>query len=175
MPLLSSSARLRLALGLLALALAPLALFASRPSEAEARVVWCAGDPAIVVNGNVVSVTVHLPLDRLRDVDYVEVVFHVPGDASVTALINDSLLFEARTSYVRDLPRQGRRGLLSGTPVTAEIIVHHRGATVDVAATTIAIGRGTRLWQQGTSDEPLRVETRGALNLPLLNWGIRIR
>jgi hypothetical protein len=175
MPKPSSTAGHRLALALFALALVPLAFFASRPSEAEARVVWCAGDPAIIVNGNVVSVTVHLPFDRLRDVDHVEVIFHVPADASVTALINDSLLFEARTSFVRDLPRQGRRGLFSGTPVNAEIIVHHKGDAVDVAATTLAIGRGTRVWQQGNSSSPLWVETEGALNLPILNWGLRFR
>jgi len=175
MPLPSSTAGRRLALALFALALVPLAFVASGPSEADARGVWCAGDPAIIVNGNVVSVTVHLPFDRLRDVDHVEVIFHVPADASVTALINDSLLFEARTSVVRDLPRQGRRGLLRGTPVNAEIIVHHKGEVVDVAATTIAIGRGSRLWQQGTSAAPLWVQTQGALNLPILNWGLRFR
>jgi hypothetical protein len=46
---------------------------------------------------------------------------------------------------------------------------------VDVAATTIAIGRGTRLWQQGTSARPLWVEAQGALNLPLPNLGLKIR
>jgi hypothetical protein len=156
------------------MALVSAAVFAARPGEAEARGVWCAGDPAIVVNGNLVSINVHVPLNRLRDIDYVEVVFHVPGNANVTAIVNDSLLFEARASYVRDLPNT-QRSLLSKTEVKAEIIVHHRGATVDVAATTIAIGRGTRLWQQGTSAQPLWVEAQGALNLPLPNLGLKIR
>jgi hypothetical protein len=164
----------RFILGVLALALVATLLGAMRPYAAEARGVWCAGDPAIVVNGNLVSVTVHVPLDRLRDIDYVEVVFHVPGNAKVTAIVNDSLLFEARTSYVRDLPNT-RRGLFAKTEMKAEIIVHHRGETVDVAATTIALGRGTRLWQQGTSEQPLWVDTQGPLNLPLPNLGLRIR
>jgi hypothetical protein len=139
----------------------------SRPSEADARVVWCAGDPAIIVNGNLISVTAHLPFDRLRDVDYVEVVFHVPSDAEVLAVINDSLLFEARPRVEYDKPANGRRRLFQRTEVTVDIIVHHKGATMDVAATTIAVGRGTKLWQQGRSDRALRVEASGALGLRL--------
>jgi hypothetical protein len=165
----------RVLLAFAALALVPLAFFAFRPSEAEARGVWCAGDPAIIVNGALVDVNVHVPLDRLWYIDYVEVVFHVPADASVTAVINDSLLFEARASYVKDLPAMGRGGLLSSTEVRAEIVVHHRGRSFDIGATTAVTGWGTRLWQQGRSDVPLWVDAASAYSVALLDWGIQIR
>lgn len=154
----------RLLLALLLLAVAPFALFARPASPADARLIWCAGDPAIVVNGTVVSVNVHLPLENLKQVDHVEVVFHVPSNARVTAVINDSLLFEARPRYVKDLPAQS--GLL-GTPVVAEIIVHHSGKTFPVAATTVVTGKGSSLWTQGTTASPLKIKTQGLLNLRL--------
>jgi hypothetical protein len=155
------------ALAILAIALVPSALLAVRPSDAEARVVWCAGDPAIVVNGNLVDVNVHVPLARLSDIDYVEVVFHVPSDANVTAVINDSLLFEARPRVVKDLPAARTSKLLSGTDIPVEVIVHHRGPVLDVAATAVASGGGSRLWVQGTSAEPLRLTTWGWFNIKL--------
>lgn len=155
------------ALLLWAVVLAAPAIALVRAPEAEARVVWCAGDPAIVVNGNLVDVNVHVPLFRLQDIDFVEVVFHVPSDARVTAVINDSLLFEARPRVVKDLPPAGRGSLLSGTDIPVEIIVHHRGRAMDVAATAVATGGGSRLWVQGTSAEPLRLTTWGALSLKL--------
>ena len=133
---------------------------------ADARGVWCSGDPTILVNGNVVSVTVHVPLNRMKDLDYVEVVFHVPSNADVKLLVNDSILVPVKTRFVKDQPAN-RGGLLSGTDIPVEIIAHHKGAPMEIAATTIAVGRGTSLWTQGTSDKPLWVKTRGLLNLRL--------
>lgn len=159
------SAARHVVLALVLLAMAPAALLARTPGTAEARLVWCAGDPAIVVNGSVVSVTVNIPLENLDDVDYVEVVFRVPANAKVTAVVNDSLLFEARPRYVKDLP--AKSGLL-GTPITADVIVHHRGSDFPVAVTTVAGGKGTNLWHEGTTAAPLRVTTTGLLNLRLL-------
>lgn len=135
-------------------------------NSAEARGIWCSGDPTIIVNGNVVSVTVHVPLDRLRDLDYVEVIFHVPSNADVKLLVNDSLLVPAKTRFVKDQPAQ--RGLLKGTTIPVEIVVHHDGAPMPVAATTLSLlGKGTSLWTQGTSSQPLWVKTSGLLNLRL--------
>jgi hypothetical protein len=133
--------------------------------DAAARGVWCSGDPAIIVNGSVASVTVHVPLDRLDDVKQVEVVFHVPSNAGVTAVINDSVLIPAKVRYVKDLPPSF--GLFR-TPVDVEIIVHHKGRTMPVAATTIAVGWGSDLWTEGSSDKPLWVQTVGLLNLRIL-------
>ena len=158
--------RLVLAMMLAAAMLLP-TIFALSPGKAEARMIWCAGDPAIVVNGSVVSVTAHLPLHRLSDVDHVEVVFHVPSNANVTAVINDSVLFEARPRVVYDLPAQ-RTGLFNPTKVMAEIIVHHEGDVMPVAATTISLGWGSSLWTEGTSAQPLTVTAYGLLNLRLL-------
>lgn len=145
-----------------AIAIAAPFLSASRP--AEARAVWCSGDPTILVNGNAVSVTVHVPVDRLKDLDYVEVVFHVPTNADVKLLLNDSLLVPAKTRFVKDQPAQ--RGLL-GSEIPVEIIAHNRGPAMPVAATTIAVGKGTSLWTEGTSASPLWVKTTGLLNLRL--------
>lgn len=131
---------------------------------AEARSVWCAGDPTILVNGNPVSVTVHVPLERMKDLDYVEVVFHVPANADVTLLLNDSVLVPVKTRFVKDQPAQ--RGLL-GSAIPVEIVAHNSGAPMPIAATTIALGRGTNLWQEGTPGRPLWVKTNGLLNLRL--------
>ncbi|MCA9823724.1 MAG: hypothetical protein KC470_13990, partial [Dehalococcoidia bacterium] len=161
------SAIRRLLLAFLILAVVPAAMVGSRPSEADARVVWCAGDPAIIVNGNLVDVNVHIPLNRLREIDFVEVVFHVPADAEVLTVVNDSLFFEARPRVEKDLPAQGRWRMFSKTDIPVEIIVHHGGTTMDVAATAVATGRGSKVWVQGTSDETLHIETSGFLGLRL--------
>lgn len=154
-----------LLMAILAAALLLPALLALVPRQAEARVIWCAGDPAIVVNGNIVSVTAQIPLDRLQDVDYVEVVFHVPANAKVTAVINDSVLFEARPRVVYDQPPAV--GLLRGTRMPVDIIVYHRGPTMPVAATTVALDSRTPIWTQGTSAAPLRLMTYSPVNLRL--------
>ena len=145
-------------------ALALFAPLAGSVSPAGARGVWCSGDPTILVNGNVVSVTVHVPADRMRDLDYVEVIFHVPANADVKLLVNDSILVPAKTRFVKDLPPQ--RGLF-GSALPVEIVAHHRGETMPIAATTIALGTGSSLWTQGTSAAPLWVKTSGLLNLRL--------
>lgn len=145
-----------------AIAIAAPFFSASRP--AEARSVWCAGDPTILVNGNAVSVTVHVPVDRMKDLEYVEVVFHVPANADVKLLLNDSVLLPMKTRFVKDQPAQ--RGLF-GTAIPVEIIAHNRGPVMPVAATTIAVGKGTSLWTEGTSAQPLWVKTNGLLNLRL--------
>ncbi|MEO8541521.1 MAG: hypothetical protein ABI577_17390 [bacterium] len=144
-------------------AIAIAAPFFSGPRSAEASV-WCAGDPTILVNGNVVSVTVHVPMERMRDLQYVEVVFHVPANADVKLLVNDSILLPMKTRFVKDQPAQ--RGLL-GTPIPVEIIAHNSGAPMPFAATTIAVGKGTSLWSEGTSAAPLWVKTAGLLNVRL--------
>lgn len=164
MPSTLSSRSLRATLFAFVAAIALAAPFLSASGPAEARAVWCSGDPTILVNGNAVSVTVHVPVDRLRDLDYVEVVFHVPANADVTLLLNDSLLLPAKTSFVKDQP--AHRGLF-GTDIPVEIIAHNRGPAMPIAATTIAVGRGTTLWKEGTSSQPLWVTTRGLLNLRL--------
>jgi|GEM_PF-2119033 len=164
MPRLFSVRPVRTAVLALVAAIALILPLANGADSAEARGVWCSGDPTILVNGNAVSVTVHVPLDRMRDLDYVEVIFHVPSNADVNLLVNDSLLVPAKTRYVKDQP--ARRSLL-GTPIPVEVVAHHRGAPMPVAATTVAVGWGTTLWKQGMSNEPLWVTTYGLLNLRL--------
>lgn len=167
MPRLASARPFRATVFALVAAIALMLPISGGSQTAEARSVWCSGDPIILVNGNVVSVTVHVPLDRMKDLDYVEVIFHVPANADVTLLLNDSLLVPAKTRYVKDQPAQ-RGGLLSGTPIPVEIIAHHEGAPMPIAATTLSVlGRGTSLWTEGTSASPLWVTTSGLLNLRL--------
>jgi hypothetical protein len=156
------SARMTLFAFVAAIAISAPFLASSRPAEAMS--VWCSGDPTILVNGNVVSVTVNIPADRMQDLDYVEVVFHVPANADVKLLLNDSLLIPMKTRFVKDQP--ARRGLF-GTDIPVEIVTHNRGAAMPIAATTIALGRGTNLWKEGRSDQPLWVDASGPLNLRL--------
>ena len=166
MPSFFSVRRTRITLFAFIAAIAMLAPFNGSSNTADARGVWCSGDPTIIVNGNIVSVTVHVPLDRMKDLDYVEVIFHVPANANVTLLINDSILVPVKTRFVKDQPAQ-RGGLLSGTPIPVEIIAYHDGPPMPIAATTVATGWGTKLWTEGTSAAPLWVKTRGLLNLRL--------
>ena len=166
MPRLLSVRPIRTSLLALVAALAIVIPALGGSNSAEARGVWCSGDPTIIVNGSVVSVTVHVPADRMKDLDHVEVIFHVPSNAKVTLLLNDSLLVPVKTRFVKDQPASSG-WLLSGTLIPVEIIAHHAGAPMPIAATTIAIGSGTSLWTQGTSDAPLWVKTRGLLNLRL--------
>ena len=157
----------RTALFVLVAAMALIVPLSNGSHSAEARSVWCSGDPTILVNGNVVSVTVHVPLDRMDDLHYVEVIFHVPANADVKLLLNDSLLVPAKTRFVKDQPAT-RGGLFSTTSIPVEIIAHHSGAPMPIAATTLSLlGRGTSLWTQGSSAEPLWVKTSGLLNLRL--------
>jgi hypothetical protein len=167
MPRILSVRPVRTALIALVAAIALVMPLSGGSNSAEARAVWCSGDPTILVNGNVVSVTVHVPLNRMRDLDYVEVIFHVPSNADVKLLLNDSLLVPAKTRYVKDQPAT-RGGLLSPTTIPVEIIAHSDGAPMPIAATTLSLlGRGTSLWTEGTSAAPLWVKTSGLLNLRL--------
>jgi hypothetical protein len=151
-------------IGLTALLLAATLLLAlSSPNRAHAKSVWCAGDPAIIVNGSLVSITAHVPQDRVRDIKQVEFVFHVPSNAHVDAILDDSLLFRANITVQKDLPPA--YGLVS-TPINVEMTVEHRGKSFPIAASTIAVGGGTNLWVDGRSSETLHIQTIGLLNLP---------
>lgn len=152
-----ATVRRRLTLGLLLLAV--LAITVLSPNKAEAAGVWCSGDPTIIVNGSVVSITAHLPLERVKDVEYVEFVFHVPANATVVAVVNDSLLFKAKITVKKDLPADYKLG----TPVTVDMRVRHKGKSFPDAATALATGGGSKVWVEGTSTSWLRIKTWGLL------------
>ncbi len=141
------------------LLLAVLGMALLSPNKADARGVWCSGDPTIIVNGSAVSITAHLPMDRLADVEYVEFVFHVPANAIVGAVVNDSLLFPARITVKKDLPADYKLG----TPVTVDMRVRHKGKSFPDAATALATGGGSRIWVDGTSTTWLMIKTWGLL------------
>jgi len=148
------------------LALALLAAFVfSTIQSASARTVWCAGDPTIIVNGNPVSITVSVPLDRLSDIDDVTVTYHVPSNANVAATLNTGILFREKTVIVKDQPPM--RGLVTISKIPVDITVHHRGSSFGTGATEVALG-GTRLWVDGNSDTVLHATTYGLLNIGLL-------
>ena len=128
---------------------------------AEARGVWCSGDPLIVVNGTIVDVTVHVPLESLGKVQRAEIVFHVPSNA-IAAVVNDSLLFPAKVTIVRDQPPT--RLLAAGYKIPVEIKVVAWGPAFDVAATVIAEGGGN-LWVAGRSGVVTTVTTWAKIGL----------
>jgi hypothetical protein len=151
--------------GGLLLASATFAGFASQgTNDASAGLIWCSGDPTILVNGNPVSVTLSVPLDRLSSVDEVVVTFHVPSNAKVYAILNTSLLIPERTVIVKDQPAV--YGLINKVRIPVEVTTRARGTAFPVGLTVISTS-GTRLWIQGRSDQTLSATTYSFLNLRL--------
>lgn len=133
-------------------------------TNANAAIIWCSGDPTIIVNGNPISVTVSIPPDRLKDVDTVTVTFHVPANAQVLAVLNTSLLFREKTVIVKDQPAV--KGLLARVNIPVEVTTTHRGRDFPIGMTVISTF-GTRLWINGNSDTVTRATTTSLLNLRL--------
>jgi hypothetical protein len=147
---------------LLATVAAAACLFGSL-QHTNAMGVWCSGDPTILVNGNPVSITVSVPMDRIRDIDDVTVTYHVPKNADVALTLNTGILFRETAVIVKDQPAV-RGGLIAVTKIPVDVTVHHRGSDFPIATTTIALG-GTDLWNQGDSATVLHANTYGLLNL----------
>ena len=152
---------LPLAAAVLLTLVAGLAWVGSHGAPAEARGVWCSGDPAILVNGTLVDVNVNVPLDKLGSVQRAEVVFHVPSNA-IVVVVNDSLLFPAKVTVVRDQPPTSL--LAAGYKIPVEVNVVASGPAFDIAATVVAVGGGD-LWIPGRSGEVTKVTTWVALGL----------
>ena len=114
-----------LAAGLLISTVTGGALAVQGANDAKAAIVWCSGDPTILVNGNPVSVTVSVPTERLRDVDYVTITFHVPSNANVQAILNTSVLFREKTVIVKDQPPV--YGLVANVRIPVEVTTTARG------------------------------------------------
>ena len=140
------------------------ALAAQGATGAQAAVVWCSGDPTILLNGNPISVTVSIPTERLRDVDYVTITFHVPSNAKVQAVINTSMLFVEKTVIVKDQPPV--YGLVASLRVPVEVTTHYRGDAFPIG-TTVVSTIGTRTWISGRSDTVTRTSTTSFINLRL--------
>lgn len=133
-------------------------------NHASAGLIWCSGDPTIIVNGNPISITLSVPPEKLGAVDEVVVTFHVPSNANVLAVLNTSLLFRERTVIVKDQPAV--RGLIGKVRIPVDVTTHARGSAFPVGLTVVSTF-GTRLWTQGSSDEPMSATTYSLLNLRL--------
>jgi len=157
--------RLTAGLALLALLAGFAALFSSGAGRANALVVWCAGDPAIIVNGNPVDVTVSVPLSELSSISDVTVTYHVAKNANVLLGINTGILFHEKIVIVKDQPAQ--YGLLSVSKIPVDVTVHYTGAAFPIGVTQIALG-GTHLWINGMSNQVTHATAYSLLNLGLL-------
>lgn len=153
-----------LAAGLLISTVTGGALAVQGANDAKAAVVWCSGDPTILVNGNPVSVTVSVPTERLRDVDYVTITFHVPSNANVQAILNTSVLFREKTVIVKDQPPV--YGLVANVRIPVEVTTTARGTAFPIG-TTVVSTIGTRVWIDGSSNKVTRTETNSLFNLRL--------
>lgn len=152
-----------LAVAVVALAISVMSLLPST-RDASAQGVWCSGDPTILVNGNPVSVTVSVPLDRLSSVNSATVVFHVPRNANVIVL-NTSLLIREKTVIVRDQPAT-YFSLFAKTKIPVDVTFDYDGDALPVGLTVVALN-GTNLWQTGMSNQTMHATTYGLLGLRL--------
>ena len=141
------------------------ALFSSGAGRANAMVVWCAGDPAIIVNGNLVDVTVSIPLNELSSVSDVTVTYHVAKNANVLLSLNTGILFHEKIVVVKDQPAQ--YGLLSVSKIPVDVTVHYTGAAFPIGVTQVSL-LGTHLWINGMSDQVTHATAYSLLNLRLL-------
>jgi len=129
--------------------------------RASAMVVWCAGDPTIIVNGTPVSVTVFVPFDEISSVSDVTVTYHVAKDANVRPGLDTPTLFHETVVIVKDQPAQ--YGSLSVSNIPVDITVHHTGHNFAIRATQVALG-GTSLWRNGSSATVLHGITHSQIN-----------
>ena len=82
-----------------------LAFFVLHAGSAGASVAWCDSDPIIMVNGQLVSVVISVPIDQKDNVDKAVVVFHVPSNVDARIVFVDQSVFPEEAKIVRDLPR----------------------------------------------------------------------
>ena len=97
---------------LLALALGALGLafFVLHAGSANASVAWCDSDPIIMVNGQLISVVISVPVDQKDNVESAVVVFHVPSNVKAKVVFVDQSVFPEQAKIVNDLPRWNGRG-----------------------------------------------------------------
>jgi hypothetical protein len=136
-------ARALAAAALLSLA-ALAALFAFAPGVARAGLSWCAGDPILDIEGNVVSVVVYVPPDELGNIDGdVEVTITVPTDTDVEVLLIDETYFTQDVTIVR-------RGNSDDeiVPVQVDARVKSTGAAFEVAMSVAWPGEDDTMQEQ---------------------------
>lgn len=151
------SDRMRMILLGLALCVAVIGgMFAKGVSDAEARVVWCSADPIISVNGQLISVTVNVPSDKVDQVNKAVVVFHVPSNATAEVVFVDQTLFPEEAVIVFDgKPWNGKGKLGVKVDVTVYADSDFKiGVQVDDYLDRIR-------WYDGKSNDERRFETFG--------------
>ncbi len=143
--------------GVIVLAALLLGLFAMRPGKASAGLAWCASDPIISVNGQLISVAINVPIDEVRNVGEANVTFHVPWNVDARVVFVDQSLFPERARIVKDQPAwNGRSTLRIPVEVEVESKDHRFPVRVKVLDAT-----GQAAWYDGKSDTEISFTAMG--------------
>lgn len=145
-----------LALAVIVAAIA-LALFFMRPERAKAGLAWCASDPIISVNGQLISVVINVPVDQVENVEEAVVTFHVPWNVDAKVIFVDQSFFPEKARIVKDQPAWNGRSKLA-IPVDVYVESEHRSFPIRVK---VMDATGTPAWYDGFSDRRLSFTTYG--------------
>ncbi|MCC6381590.1 MAG: hypothetical protein IT304_03730 [Dehalococcoidia bacterium] len=133
-------------------------IWAFSPGRARAGLAWCAADPVISVNGQLISIEVNVPADQVKNVRLAAVTFHVPRNASAKIVFVDQSLFPQTATIVKD-----REAWEPGEKlrVYIEVSVYSRdGSRFDVAA-LVKDAYGEDEWRTGDTDHVLWAKAYG--------------
>jgi hypothetical protein len=134
--------------GVIVLAALVLALFAMRPGRASAGLAWCASDPIISVNGQLISVAINVPVDEVGNVDEAQVTFHVPSNVDARVVFVDQSFFPERARIVKDQAAWNGRSTLK-IPVDVVVESEHHWFPIRVK---VLDATGQAAWYDGMSD-----------------------
>lgn len=133
-------------------------LLAFSPGRARAGLAWCASDPVVLVNGQLISVEVNVPADQVENVRLAAVTFHVPVNVSAKVVFVDQSLFPETARIVWDREPWKRGDKLR---VDIELSVFSRdGTRFDIAA-LVKDAYGNDDWRTGDTDHVLWAKAYG--------------
>jgi len=133
-------------------------LFALRPHAAKAGLAWCASDPVISVNGKLISVTINIPAERVRDVEKAQVVFHVPVNVDARVVFVDQRWFPETARIVKDQPYwDGNRSL----KVPVEVFVESEARYPFAIGIAVADQASAYTWYDAITDKTFTFDTYG--------------
>lgn len=131
-------------------------LLSSGVERAGASQSWCADDPVIRVNGQLISVTVNVPTSQVGRVQGAEVVFHVPVNVSASVVYVGQTYFPETAVILFDQPAWDG---VSKMKVPVDVLVRASGS-FPIAVETLD-ATGTKNWTDGEANERLTVKTLG--------------
>jgi hypothetical protein len=144
------------ALSLSLMAVAFLGFFLTNTSDAEAGVLWCADDPIISVNGKLISVTVNVPFENVRDVASIDTVFHVPSNVHAS-LVYNGILFPEHTTIVADQKAWDGQGKMK---VPVDVTFMSKGKPFPTGVKVLD-ATGVPVWYDGISNKTTSFVTYG--------------